>query len=768
MAALTSVVTLAVAPPAGSQADQGDRSTVSDALEVVSPHEVVGPAEIARRLAASTFTRSDTVVVARQDGFADSLAAGVLQADAPLLLTGPTLSSANVATIRELGASRAIVLGGPAAVPDAVATALQAEGLQVERLAGPDRVTTAVRIAEFAVPQTDTAILVRGAGVEGGRPEAAYADSLAAGGLAAATGWPVLLTGGDELAPATREHLTGGTFTDVVIVGGTAAVTESAESALPEGLDVIRLAGPTRELTAVAVADFRQTLDGPPDEVIVVDDRHWVGGFAAAARSGRNGAPIVLADIVGLDLFLDDLDAPALTCVTSRRLCELARVASGRPARADLLVAPDPETTLPEDGVSVQALDGAHTIDVGGSCVPAGTVELVQGVPMRLAASSELPSVSCELTLTTTLPGGVVQREVLRFGTQAEALRESPIETTVEARAGDWLWVFGACGRLIDPLGRDITHACPRDRAVPVELVGTYTVAASGEDSNADRGYTLYRGQERLHLVAGDVVQWRSDPTLGSPVVHLLDPDGQEVAVQRSTHQYESPDGLPAGDYFLDQALVTQTGPHVPFVRRGTASRTVTNPDRFTTSTTVGPGEVRWWEGSRGQVITIGRGGCSDINALGCGSARMFAPDGQLLAGTGVDFAATSGPVLVPQDGMYAVASGGLDPVTVSVDVHDPPVVELPVAIDTAGWDLLVFDGVAGTTVDLELADVGNQAAPFCPELAVLAADLTLVGEATPGQDSCRVIEGTVTLPADGRYLLAARSVDGQMRVATS
>lgn len=195
------------------------------------------------------------------------------------------------------------MLGGTSAVGPEVVAAVRALGVAVVggqdgRLAGASRFETAVAVAA-ALPTTDTVLIARGA--DDPDPTRTYADGLAAGGWAAASGWPVLLTLTDRLHPAAAAFLaTHPAITPAIIVGGEAAVGGSNEAALRDlGLDVSRVAGPDRASTATAIAVAR----GAPtaahvDRLILLDgqaaDAH-ARGFPAAAHSAATDAPIVLA-----------------------------------------------------------------------------------------------------------------------------------------------------------------------------------------------------------------------------------------------------------------------------------------------------------------------------------------------------------------------------------------------------------------------------------------------------------------------------------------
>ena len=147
---------------------------------------------------------ADTAVLARADAFPDALAVAPLAGhlDAPVLLTPPDRLPREVrdALVR-LGVDRVFVLGGTAAIEDAVVAGLPAD-VEVERLAGATRHGTAAAVARRldahggvgSVDGDRTALLATGVD---------FPDALAAGWPAALGGLPVLLTGPTSLPPET-------------------------------------------------------------------------------------------------------------------------------------------------------------------------------------------------------------------------------------------------------------------------------------------------------------------------------------------------------------------------------------------------------------------------------------------------------------------------------------------------------------------------------------------------------------------------------------
>ncbi|AXV08038.1 Alkaline phosphatase [Euzebya pacifica] len=289
------------------------------------------------------------VLIGREDVFADSLASGVLQDEGPLLLvpTDGPVPAQTTAEIRRLGATEAVVLGGESAVSAAVVDELAGEGLSVSRLSGPTRIETAIEVARER-PSATTAILARAGGVEG-NPSSGFADTLAAGGWAAAEGWPVLLTQTDQLTTSTRDYLAGSGITSVNIVGGTAAVGQAVEDALVAmGMSVTRVSGADRAATALAIADARGLgAVADVERIILVDgfsEDAWAAGFGAAAQAeggavdpdsgAREGAPapVVLGNVDSLPPATVDYLAPgpvAMSCAVTSQVCDAGRVEIG-------------------------------------------------------------------------------------------------------------------------------------------------------------------------------------------------------------------------------------------------------------------------------------------------------------------------------------------------------------------------------------------------------------------------------------------------------
>jgi hypothetical protein len=163
--------------------------------------------------------------------FADALAASPMSFAKhfpSLLTTTASLSSSARAALSDLAIKQVVIVGGPAAVSDAVANEVHGMGIAVQRIGGQDRTDTAGKVADFELASlgfTPTSVeLVRGD---------LFPDSLTGGAAAGLGVTPVVLTEDPAtLGSFTRawlashaQPLTGGH-----VFGGTAAVTVQAQS----------------------------------------------------------------------------------------------------------------------------------------------------------------------------------------------------------------------------------------------------------------------------------------------------------------------------------------------------------------------------------------------------------------------------------------------------------------------------------------------------------------------------------------------------------
>ncbi|PKQ29577.1 MAG: hypothetical protein CVT60_04700 [Actinobacteria bacterium HGW-Actinobacteria-10] len=278
---------------------------------------------------------SGGVVLANAYGFADALSgstlAGVLAC--PILLTPrdalPTSVANEIKRLRMSGDEQNVyILGGGSAISTAVVDAVAATGATPVRIAGATRTETARLVAEEA------AELVAASGVE--RPLSSVAflasssnfpDALAASPMAVYNWSPVLLTPGDALdsnvIAALQDETLG--ITDVVIVGGTTAISTNVEAQVAELLEgaqnVLRIAGNSRYHTArnfavwatgvstgsttVGTDANSAALDTLAFERIgIASGRNFPDALAGGVFCGLAGSPILLTDTSSVSPYL--------------------------------------------------------------------------------------------------------------------------------------------------------------------------------------------------------------------------------------------------------------------------------------------------------------------------------------------------------------------------------------------------------------------------------------------------------------------------------
>ena len=234
---------------------------------------------------------SDTVILASGNNYADVLAVVpyAYKLDAPVLLSvSATLDADILAEIERLGATKAVILGGTAAVPQAVEDSIKAEGLTVERIAGSSRNETAAKIAQKLAPASGDAFLVSNAN---------FADAISCSSVAALMDAPILYINADGTLPEeTRTALTMNNIATAYVIGGTGAVGEAAETQLDTlSITCNRVFGNNRYATSVAV--YNEFADEyATTRHAAATGKAFPDATAGAAFAAKNGMHIFLVD----------------------------------------------------------------------------------------------------------------------------------------------------------------------------------------------------------------------------------------------------------------------------------------------------------------------------------------------------------------------------------------------------------------------------------------------------------------------------------------
>lgn len=305
-AAAVVAATVLAASPAMAANTAGERLVDHDDNPATSPvrefagtdryHTAVLLAEAAAELAGT----ADTVIVASGETQVDAVAASGLASvlEAPIVLTRrDVLPAVTARFIVAHDPSRVLVLGGPAAVSDAVAERLGQLGAsrEVERIWGQDRFATAAAIADrIGSPAgnwcgSEGATVVLSAG-------SAIAEAVAAGPLTYAHGAPLLLTGTETLPDVTAEWMVEHQVERVIVVGGPDLVSGDVLD------DALEAAGVTqaRRIGGVDAADTAARLVDELHSARCVDHVSADTATVALARLTSPSDGITAAPVFGI------------------------------------------------------------------------------------------------------------------------------------------------------------------------------------------------------------------------------------------------------------------------------------------------------------------------------------------------------------------------------------------------------------------------------------------------------------------------------------
>ena len=250
------------------------------------------------------------IVIATGSAYADALSAAGLAGAVHgpvLLVTREGVTAGLRDEIRRLGATRAFIVGGTAAVPRTVESAVRGMGLSVVRISGSDRYATAAAVALRI--RTETGSYPKVAFVVTGDK---FADALSASPVAYALKAPILLTKAKSVPAASRNAL-GSLHPDrIVIVGGTTVVSSAVQRLLTvPGSSVARVAGTTRYATAAAFASRALAERWASERVAyVVTGANFPDALGAGPAAGERGGLLLLTSST-------TLSAPIRTTVQS-------------------------------------------------------------------------------------------------------------------------------------------------------------------------------------------------------------------------------------------------------------------------------------------------------------------------------------------------------------------------------------------------------------------------------------------------------------------
>ena len=232
----------------------------------------------------------DNIIIASGVDFADALSGSYLATvkKAPILITNGNNGDALCSYIQKnwSGKGKVYILGGTAAVPEKIFTALANAGIPSTRLSGNTRFDTNLAILEEAGVGKGEILITSGYD---------YADALSA----SATGLPILLVNNTtgKLTDSQISFLNAHSDNIYIIIGGEAAVSLDMEIALQSlaalGNEIGRVYGAGREETSIEVAE---TFFDGADRVMLTYSRNFPDGLCGGPLAYALNAPLLLVN----------------------------------------------------------------------------------------------------------------------------------------------------------------------------------------------------------------------------------------------------------------------------------------------------------------------------------------------------------------------------------------------------------------------------------------------------------------------------------------
>ncbi len=160
-----------------------------------------------------------------------------------------------------------------------------ASTIDMPRIAGANRFTTAVEISQSAYPDGASVVYLATA--------YNFPDALAGGTGAARTNGPILLSEVESVPAVTLDEIRRLDPSRVVILGGEAALAATVDKDLSEfGVDILRLAGRDRYDTAAQISSMH--FDPGVSYAFVTGGLDFTAAVAGAPAAAQTGSPMVL------------------------------------------------------------------------------------------------------------------------------------------------------------------------------------------------------------------------------------------------------------------------------------------------------------------------------------------------------------------------------------------------------------------------------------------------------------------------------------------
>jgi cell wall-associated protease len=268
-----------------------------------------------------------------------------------------------------------------------------------------------------------------------------FPDSLAAGALSKMLDAPIVLTFPDLLKDSTVTTLRDFGVSNVLILGGEAAVSKKVSDGLKnKGFQVDRLSGADRFKTAVAINDYVAVTGG---EVIVANARNFPDALSVSSFAGKNKIPVV---------FVDKDTVPADTKAFLKKYNFSKTIVVGGPNAISEKVMgelPNPERVSGNDryATNIKIIEYFSPDTVVSDMIFATGANFPDALAgASLGAKLELPILLVDKTKVTYSTKSYVQKQINNSDTThmavlgGEAAVTSPVLWELDAMVYDWFY----------------------------------------------------------------------------------------------------------------------------------------------------------------------------------------------------------------------------------------------------------------------------------------------------------------------------------------
>lgn len=238
----------------------------------------------------------ETAIITSGENYPDALSASSIAGvyEAPILLTSAKQLPAEIQDfLHRWNVSNAIIIGGTEAVSQQVEVKIQSLVPKVRRIAGKNRIDTAIQIYNYTKNSDSKAAILATSNN--------FADALSIAPYAYATKTPIFLTESNNLPPSVKSIFQSKKFAQTIIVGGHSVISTDIEHELQKiGAGTItRLSGNTRYDTSLRIAQFSQRHG-------IVDGKNLVFTTGENFADALSGGPYAYYEHSPLLLVQDD------------------------------------------------------------------------------------------------------------------------------------------------------------------------------------------------------------------------------------------------------------------------------------------------------------------------------------------------------------------------------------------------------------------------------------------------------------------------------